>query len=100
MRLSGRVALPVTGGYVYFDVFSQSGQAETVSLVAAGANVTTRRPTCLSFWYAAFGAGEAAQLKLLIRRRRRSEATAAAAADAADDTFIERGARPFGRSLL
>lgn len=56
------------GGYVYFDVFSQQSRQEIVRLV--GPNVTSlgigRPRLCLTFWFAAFGAGDTTQLKVLM----------------------------------
>lgn len=54
------------GGYIYFDVFSQQGSVDIIRLV--GPNITAggigRPRLCMTFWFAAFGAGETTQLKI------------------------------------
>ena len=59
------------GGYVYFDVFSQGGRVETVRLVGPVVNsrgVKNGKPRmCLTFWFAAFGAGDSTELKAIRR---------------------------------
>nr|CAH0101640.1 unnamed protein product [Daphnia galeata] len=55
-------------GYVYFDVFSQQNRQEVIRLV--GPNMTSggigRPRLCLTFWFAAFGAGDTTQLRVLM----------------------------------
>lgn len=57
-----------SGGYVYFDVFSQQNRQEVIRLV--GPNMTSggigRPRLCLTFWFAAFGAGDTTQLRVLM----------------------------------
>jgi len=61
------------GGYAYFDVFSQGGRVETVRLVgpvvnSRGNGVKNGKPRmCLTFWFAAFGAGDSTELKAIRR---------------------------------
>jgi hypothetical protein len=57
-----------SGGYIYFDVFSQQNRQEVIRLV--GPNMTSggigRPRLCLTFWFAAFGAGDTTQLRVLM----------------------------------
>lgn len=62
------VVVLFSGGYVYFDVFSQQNRQEVIRLV--GPNMTSggigRPRLCLTFWFAAFGAGDTTQLRVLM----------------------------------
>ena len=60
-------------GYIYFDVFSLQSRQEVVQLM--GPNMTApggggpERPQlrlCLTFWFAAFGAGDTTQLRIVV----------------------------------
>jgi len=54
----------VAEGYVYFDLFNHNAASNIVRLVspAIAANGET---FCMTFWFAAFGAGEDGNLKIL-----------------------------------
>ncbi|XP_049780981.1 MAM and LDL-receptor class A domain-containing protein 1-like [Schistocerca cancellata] len=53
------------GGYVYFDLFNQNAAASTVRLISPVIEATDDRQLCFSFWFAAFGQGDMAELRVV-----------------------------------
>jgi hypothetical protein len=51
-------------GYVYFDLYNQVLGANIVKLYSPLIPATEDPQLCLSFWYAAFGAGDIAVMKI------------------------------------
>ncbi|GLG93676.1 Uncharacterized protein GBIM_01019 [Gryllus bimaculatus] len=55
-------------GYIYFDLFNQalgSNTARLVSPTIPGSTNDDDRQLCFTFWFAAFGAGDSAELRVL-----------------------------------
>ncbi|XP_046406809.1 MAM and LDL-receptor class A domain-containing protein 1-like [Ischnura elegans] len=54
-------------GYIYFDLFNQNAGSNMVRLISPQITATQEEPTflCFSFWFAAFGNGDAAELRIV-----------------------------------
>lgn len=52
-------------GYVYFDLFNQNLGSNPVRLISPTISAVEERSLCFTFWFAVFGAGESAQLRVV-----------------------------------
>jgi hypothetical protein len=52
-------------GYVYFDLFNQNVGNNPVRLISPTISAVEERSLCFTFWFAVFGAGESAQLRVV-----------------------------------
>jgi hypothetical protein len=52
-------------GYVYFDLFNQNVGRNPVRLISPTISAVEERSLCFTFWFAVFGAGESAQLRVV-----------------------------------
>ncbi|PNF30522.1 hypothetical protein B7P43_G09951 [Cryptotermes secundus] len=52
-------------GYVYFDLFNQNVGSNPVRLISPTISAVEERSLCFTFWFAVFGAGESAQLRVV-----------------------------------
>jgi membrane protein required for beta-lactamase induction len=52
-------------GYVYFDLFNQNVGGNPVRLVSPTIKAVQEQSLCFTFWFAVFGAGESAQLRVV-----------------------------------
>ena len=52
-------------GYVYFDLFNQNVGGKPVRLISPTIKAVQEQYLCFTFWFAVFGAGESAQLRVV-----------------------------------
>ncbi|XP_066995484.2 MAM and LDL-receptor class A domain-containing protein 1 [Anabrus simplex] len=52
-------------GYIYFDLFNQNIGSNTARLVSATIPGSEERQICFTFWFAAFGSGDSAELRVI-----------------------------------
>jgi hypothetical protein len=52
-------------GYVYFDLFNQNVGSNPVRLISPTIKAVQEQFLCFTFWFAVFGAGESAQLRVV-----------------------------------
>jgi hypothetical protein len=52
-------------GYIYFDLFNQNVGSNPVRLISPTISAVEERSLCFTFWFAVFGAGESAQLRVV-----------------------------------
>jgi len=52
-------------GYVYFDLFNQNVGGKPVRLISPTIKAVPEQSLCFTFWFAVFGAGESAQLRVV-----------------------------------
>jgi hypothetical protein len=55
----------LTEGYVYFDLFNQNVGSNPVRLISPAIKAVQEQSLCFTFWFAVFGAGESAQLRVV-----------------------------------
>ena len=61
------IASLFTEGYVYFDLFNQNVGSNVARLISPPISGSAGEETtlCFSFWFAVFGAGESAELRVV-----------------------------------
>jgi hypothetical protein len=52
-------------GYIYFDLFNQNAGTNTVRLVSPTISATEEQTLCFTFWFAVFGTGQSAELRVI-----------------------------------
>jgi hypothetical protein len=52
-------------GYIYFDLFNQNVGSNPVRLISPMIRAMEEQNLCFTFWFAVFGAGESAELRVV-----------------------------------
>jgi hypothetical protein len=52
-------------GYIYFDLFNQNVGSTPVRLISPVISAVEGQTLCFTFWFAGFGAGESAELRVV-----------------------------------
>jgi hypothetical protein len=52
-------------GYIYFDLFNQNVGSNPVRLISPMIKAMEEQTLCFTFWFAVFGAGESAELRVV-----------------------------------
>ncbi|XP_069694256.1 MAM and LDL-receptor class A domain-containing protein 1-like [Periplaneta americana] len=60
-------------GYVYFDLFNQNVGSNTARLISPPISAVEEQFLCFTFWFAVFGAGESAELRVVRQDNSSSE---------------------------
>lgn len=65
MKLINLLILFLLDGYIYYDLFNQMLGSNMVRLASPLIQGSEEQQICLSFWYAAFGAGDSALMQVI-----------------------------------